>query len=213
MQSDFWHQRWQQNDIGFHLEDVNPVLIAQNARLNLHAGDAVFVPLCGRTHDIGWLLQQGYRVVAVELSRLAIDGLFASLKCTPEVTRVGDLQRHRAENLDVYEGDLFALSAAQLGSVQAIYDRAALVALPEEMRRDYAAHLNAITGCAAQLLISYTYDQATMPGPPFSVPEAEIRAHYSASHRITLLESTPVPGDLKGRTPALENVWLLQPLD
>jgi len=95
-----------------------------------------------------------------------------------------------------------------LGPVDAIYDRAALVALPEEMRRRYSAHLMEITERARQLLVVYEYDQSLMDGPPFSVSGDEVQGHYRDRYKVTLLESEGILGGLKG-FPALENVWLL----
>ena len=97
-----------------------------------------------------------------------------------------------------------------LGPVNAIYDRAALVALPEEMRNRYTTHLTEITDKAPQLLVSYEYDQNLMAGPPFSISKEEVNQHYRDSYDLTLIVSTNIPGGLKGKCPAKENVWLLK---
>jgi thiopurine S-methyltransferase len=120
------------------------------------------------------------------------------------------LQRYSAAELDVFVGDIFALTPEQLGPVDAIYDRAALVALPPELRERYAQHLMALTGSAPQLVICFEYDQNVMPGPPHSVPGAELWRHYGAAYRLALVDARPVAGGLKGSTPADELVWLLQ---
>jgi thiopurine S-methyltransferase len=170
----------------------------------------VFLPLCGKTLDIAWLLSRGYRVAGAELSRLAIEQLFAGLGVEPEITRVGDHDRYSAQGIDIFVGDIFALSGKILGPVDAVYDRAALVALPEAMRNRYTAHLMAITGKAPQLLISYEYDQSRLEGPPFSIRNAEVRRHYADNYDLALLASQDVPGGLKGQCAATENVWLLR---
>jgi thiopurine S-methyltransferase len=97
-----------------------------------------------------------------------------------------------------------------LGQVDAVYDRAALVALPEGMRQRYTAHLMEITGKAPQLLIGYEYDQSLKQGPPFSVSNEEVRRQYAGSYDVRLIFSADLPGGLKGTCPATENVWLLQ---
>ncbi|MBA53509.1 MAG: thiopurine S-methyltransferase [Pseudomonadales bacterium] len=211
MDPQFWHSKWQSNEIGFHMNEANPMLLAHFQRLQLQPGQRVFVPLCGKTLDIAWLLDQGFRVVGVELSILAIDQLFAELGVAPEVTEYEELIHYRAPNLDVFIGDLFLVSAALLGEVDAVYDRAALVALPADMRAEYTRHVVSITAAAPQLLITFDYDQSLLPGPPFCVNEAEVRRHYESSYKIQLLESTAVAGNLKGVCPALELVMLLQP--
>ena len=211
MDPDFWHARWTANQIGFHEGKPNAHLEAHLGRLGLAAGARLFLPLCGKTRDIAWLLSRGLRVAGAELSPLAVAQLFDDLGVAPEISSVGSLEHHRAGGLDVFVGDIFALSADLLGPVDAVYDRAALVALPAPMRARYAAHMAAITAGAPQLLVCFTYDQAQAEGPPFSVPAADVRALYGAAYRPALLESRPVPGGLKGKVPAEEQAWLLEP--
>jgi thiopurine S-methyltransferase len=216
MEHDFWHSRWQKKQIGFHLAEANPLLVKHFSALNLtpktpqKTSPRVFLPLCGKTLDIAWLLAQGYQVVGAELSQMAIDELFAELVVTPNITKMGDLTLYQAENLDVFVGDIFKLNASLLGKIDAVYDRAALVALPEDMRLRYTAHLLAISQHAPQLLVCFTYDQAVHAGPPFSVNAEEVRLHYQASHDLTLLATEKVEGGLKGVCPAVEQVWWLK---
>ena len=211
MERDFWLSAWETNKIAFHEGRPNHLLVAHAAELGLPAGGRVFVPLCGKSHDLRWLRAQGYTVVGVELSRLAVEQLFAELGETPEVTPAGPLERFAVEGLSVFAGDIFALDRATLGEVDAIYDRAALVALPEPLRRRYAAHLLALTGGAPQLLVTFEYDQALQSPPPFSLSETVVRALYDDAYALSRVEVRDVPGGLKGICPATESVWLLRP--
>jgi thiopurine S-methyltransferase len=210
MDVNFWHQKWALNEIAFHQSEANPLLLKYFNALALAQGSRVFLPLCGKTLDISWLLANGYRVVGAELSKIAIEQLFAQLAVEPEISRVGELEHYRAKNIDLFVGDLFDLSGTMLGPVDAIYDRAALVALPEAMRSRYTAHLTEMTSKAPQLLVCYEYDQSAMEGPPFSVSNEEVKRHYGHRYDLALLTSTDVPGGLKGKCAAKENVWLLQ---
>jgi len=209
MDAGFWHLRWKNNEIAFHESKSNPLLIRHFTELSLAKGGRVFVPLCGKTLDISWLLSKGYRVAGAELSQIAIEQLFMELGVQPDISTVGELEQRSANNLDIFVGDIFALTKKILGPVDGIYDRAALVAFPEEMRKRYTAHLTAIAGKVPQLLICYDYDQSLMEGPPFSVRNDEVRRHYAVNYDVTLIASTDVPGGLKGKCPAKENVWLL----
>lgn len=209
MDAKFWHERWEQNDIGFHRGEANPHLVKYFDRLSLSKGARVFLPLCGKTRDIAWLLAKGYRVAGAELSKVAIEQLFSELKTTPEISQLGSVTHFRAKNIDIFVGDIFELSSAILGPVDAIYDRAALVALPEEMRQRYSAHLMRITNAVPQLIIAYEYNQSLMDGPPFSVSIDEVRKHYGGKYKLTELGSVDVPGGMKGRIPAKERVQLL----
>ena len=210
MDPSFWHQRWAKNEIGFHEPQANPLLVTHFKELALLKGRRVFVPLCGKTLDIGWLLSQGYRVAGAELSEVAIAQLFADLGVEPQLSTIGALKRYSGPNLDIFVGNIFDLSGSVLGAVDAVYDRAALVALPEPMRARYTAHLTAITNRAPQLLISYVYDQRVMDGPPFSVPNEEVTRHYERRYDVRPIASSDVPGGLKGKCAAKENVWLLR---
>lgn len=210
MDANFWIQKWEKNDIAFHESDANPALVKYIKKLSLVKGSCVFIPLCGKTLDIAWLLSKGYRVAGAELSPKAIGELFKGLGVKPKVSASGKASHYSAKNIDIFVGNIFNVSKKMLGPIDAIYDRAALVALPEEMRPRYAKHLMKITHQAPQLLISYEYDQALMEGPPFSVSNKEVKQHYKDRYDLTLLASGNVAGGLKGKCPAKENVWLLQ---
>ena len=211
MDTTFWLQKWETNNIAFHNSEANPLLVQYFKGLSLEQDSRVFVPLCGKTLDIAWLLDNGYRVAGAELIEIAIEQLFAELGLKPTISEVGETKHYSATNIDIFVGDIFNLSSQMLGPVDAIYDRAALVALPRDMRNRYTPHLRAITKTAPQLLINYDYDQTLMTGPPFSISNEEVKQHYGESYELTLLQSTHMPGGLKGKCAAIENVWRLQP--
>lgn len=210
MDHEFWHQRWNANQIHFHEGKPNLLLVAYFEALDLAENSRVFVPLCGKTRDIDWLLSKGHRVAGAELSEAAIEQLFAELAVEPRITRQGELIHYGAPGLDIFVGDIFQLMRTMLGPVDAIIDRAALVALPADMRTRYGEHLNDITGNASQLLITFEYDQTLMEGPPFSVSDDEVRRLYTASYELTHLTRQEVPGGLKGKIPAMESAWFLK---
>ena len=210
MDASFWRQRWENNEIAFHQSEANPLLAKHFKELSLAKGSRIFLPLCGKTLDIGWLLSNGYRVAGAELSERAVQQLFMDLVVEPKISVVGHMHHYSAENIDIFVGDIFNVTGEMLGPVDAIYDRAALVALPEEMRNRYAPHLMEITGKAPQLLICYEYDQSLTDGPPFSISDAEVRRQYDRDYELSLIESADVSGGLRGKFPAKEKVWLLQ---
>ncbi|MCB4454266.1 thiopurine S-methyltransferase [Leisingera sp. McT4-56] len=212
MEQEFWQARWRENRIGFHEAAPNSLLTKHFSQLGLEAGHSVFVPLCGKALDLDWLLSKGLRVTGVEFNQGAVEEVFARLGLAPEVSRQDGLIRYQADGLTLYAGDFFALSPAHLGRVDAVYDRAALVAVKPEDRQAYAAHLNRITGTARQMLIGFDYDQSLMDGPPFSVPGSAVQALYQGSHEITLIEERAADGRVGERCNALEQAWLLEPL-
>lgn len=210
MDTSFWHQKWATNNIAFHRSEANPLLVEHFSKMSLAKGSRIFLPLCGKTLDIAWLLSNGYRVAGAELVEVAIEQLFTELGMEPAIAETGALKYYSATNIDIFVGDIFDVSGKILGLVDAVYDRAALVALPKEMRHRYTAHLTKITDKAPQLLVTYDYDQSLMAGPPFSVSNKEVHQHYGDNYNLTLLVSANVSGGLKGKCAAKENVWLLK---
>lgn len=192
MEPNFWHQRWENNKIGFHLGQVNPYLVQYWPDLGLHAGSRIFVPLCGKSLDMLWLAEQGHDVIGVEISPIAVRAFFEDNQLNPEVTQQGAFEIWSVDQITILLGDYFELSPAQLGEVEAVYDRASLVALPQEMRPDYVDHLNALCPSVPRLLITLDYDQACMGGPPFAVSNEEVQELYQDRSSLILLEDCDV---------------------
>ena len=199
MQPDFWHQRWSDNQIGFHQATPTPLLLKHWPSLEIAAGACVFVPLAGKSLDMAWLASQGHRVLGVELSRVAVEQFFAEHGLTPELedTRYGT--HYRAGGIELIVGDAFGLDAHLLRDCSAVFDRAALIALPPELRIRYASELYARlpAGCRG-LLVTLEYPQDERPGPPFSVPGDEVHALYDPDWEVDMLERRPIPPDHPG---------------
>lgn len=207
MEADFWQQRWATNQIGFHEAEFHPQLIAHWPSLAVAPGARVFVPLCGKSRDMLWLRAQGFEVVGIELAEIAVRAFFAEQGLQPQVSRVGAHEVFSADGFTIFCGDFFALSRETLGEVAAIYDRAALIALPPAMRRDYAAALTRLVDPGTRmLLITVDYDEATISPPPFAVRGEEVSAVYGSDWRVDELGS--VVAQVKGQ-PGQESVFAL----
>lgn len=176
MEPKFWHERWENNLIGFHLDEVNPKLGEFWPELDLAPGSRVLVPLCGKTLDLIWLAEQGYEVVGVELSPLAVEAFFTEQGLQADKIMSDCFDVWRSGNITVFCADFFDLVAADVGTINAVYDRAALIALPKNMRSAYVRQLNSLlAGPMKGLLITLFYDQAQMDGPPFAVSPEEVQ--------------------------------------
>ncbi|MCQ4347795.1 thiopurine S-methyltransferase [Pseudomonas stutzeri] len=199
MHEEFWQARWARNEIGFHRDEVHPALPAHWASLDLAAGSEVLVPLCGKSLDMPWLAAHGHRVLGVELAEKAVRDFFAEQGLAAATRDDGALRRHQATGIALLQGDFFALTAAQAAGCAGYYDRAALIALPAEMRRRYVAHLGTLLrpGCAG-LLVTLDYPQEQRQGPPFAVSDTEVRELYGADWAIELLEDEDVLADNAG---------------
>lgn len=203
MDAKFWHDRWAKNEIGFHEGAPNAVLVRHFDRLGLSPGARVFVPLCGKSHDLSWLASRDMKVTGAELSRAAVDQFFTEAGVTPTAENTGTVSRLTAGPITIFAGDIFDLDANTLGPVDAVYDRAALVALPPDMRPRYAAHLATITRAAPQLLVTLEFGPGDTAGPPFSVTAADVHRYYADRFHTQELERTPPnPARRDGRVAA-----------
>jgi thiopurine S-methyltransferase len=193
MKKEFWLERWERAEIGFHQDEINPHL--RQHFLNLHhAKDSeVFVPLCGKSLDMMWLRQQGCNVLGAELSDIAVEDFYNENGLAASQSTSGKFQSYQAGGVRILCGDFFDLSKEYLANVGAVYDRASLVALPPDMRERYAQHLvNVLKPGTQILLITFDYPQIEMQGPPFAVSVNEVEALYSKYADIRMLAQEDV---------------------
>ncbi len=216
MHSEFWRERWRNGEIGWHEPRVNVHLERFWPKLGLPADIRVFVPLCGKSLDLFWLAGQGHRVIGVELSEIAVRDFFAEHRLNPSVTEEPPFRRYRVDELTLLCGDFFALTPDHLGPVDAVFDRASLIALPPGQRQRYAAKITELAPRAISLLITLDYDQSQMTGPPFAVHGDEVRRLYAERYAIAELASCELIDDSprfrqRGLTSLREHVWRLDP--
>lgn len=182
---DRWIQRWRDHNIGFDQDKPHTWLDKYFNRLELLPGARVFVPLCGKSIDMLWLLEQGYEVVGVELSPLACDAFFQVHGLAVHKTQKGKFTLYKGSNITLWCGDIFDLTASMIGVMDAIYDRAALIALPTSIRKCYVEHMIELAPLQARmLLITFIYDSDEMQGPPFPVFEAELQDLLGSNGRL-----------------------------
>jgi len=215
MDKDFWLQRWEREEIGFHQDEVNPYLHQYWRELFPDHSSKVFVPLCGKSRDMLWLRKLGHPVLGVEFSAIAVQAFFEENGYQPQHTSSQGFQHCEADNIHILCGDYFDLGKADLAGVHAVYDRASLVALPPEMRERYASHLVDILPSGTQiLLLTFDYPQTEMPGPPFAVSVSEVESLYGSRAEIRLLaQHDALPENPRFRERGLsrlqENIFLL----
>lgn len=211
MDNDYWIQRWKDNQIGFHQATATPLLASHWDALDLAAGSTVLVPLAGKSLDMDWLAARGHRVVGVEISELAVRQFFAERGLEPEVWTDANGVHHCIGPIDLILGDAFALGDALLASCDAVFDRAALIALPPDMRGRYASDLYARLpeGCRG-LLVTLEYPQHEKSGPPFSVEEAEVARLFGDDWALDVLERKDILAEQPGF--AAEGVTALRTL-
>ncbi len=218
MQADYWHQCWHDNAIAFNQAAPNPYLQHYFPLLRTQIDDKIFVPLCGKSVDMVWLAAQQRRVLGVELSAIALEDFFASLQQPFSIIPEPAHRLYHTASYDLYQGDLFTLPASTFAQINAVYDRAALIALPPGALRDQyidflATHIP--TQCP-MLLLTYVFDQDKKPGPPFVIDETRLRALMGTRFSIEKLATKPVKAhaewQAKGIATLHEEAYLLHRL-
>jgi len=188
MKAEFWKQRWQEGRIGFHQDRVTPLLLDHWDAVGAPAGGRVFVPLCGKTLDMAWLARRGHRVLGVELSELAVHQFFDEQGLVPQCHETTCGTHYIIGPYELIQGDAFALDAALLSTCDAVYDRAALIALPQDMRSRYVHDVyGKLPPHCRGLLITLEYPQHEKQGPPFAVTEREVHTLHDREWNVERL--------------------------
>jgi len=171
-----WLDRWNAGRTGWHEANGNAGLKKHWPELG--QGASVLVPLCGKSPDLLWLANKGYNVVGVEISEIAIRAFFSENDLPFSEESHADLKKFvaRDASVELIEGDYFAFNGNRF---DALYDRGALVALPDAVRPRYVEHTkNLLKEDALRFIATLEYDQSIVAGPPFSVPGAELEKYW-----------------------------------
>jgi len=186
---EFWLERWQKGEIGFHASATHDFLTKHWPSLALSSGSTVFVPLCGKTFDMVWLAAGGHRIVGVELAPRAVEDFFAEQHIEASTRTAGAFTVHTGGPFTIWCGDIFELPKEAVDGVAAVYDRAALVALPPGLQSRYAKTLCGLVPTAPILLISLTYPNGQIDGPPFATPLMKVAELFGVTYDISLRET------------------------
>lgn len=216
MDATFWHQKWQSSQIGFHLPEINPLLTRYWQQVCQSSRAPVFVPLCGKSVDMSYLAGLGHNVIGCELSQLAVEQFFQEQQLPFHIAEMTTgLRCYQAESICLYQGDMFILDSDKTAMCSLFYDRAALIAWPEQMRQRYVRKLMEMVPAGARgLLITLDYPQDCLQGPPFAVSDAWLQQHLCDGFEITQLSCDDVlaanPRFVKRQVPWLtESAYLL----
>ncbi|RLA64356.1 MAG: thiopurine S-methyltransferase [Epsilonproteobacteria bacterium] len=210
MEKSFWIKNWKKNNIGFHNSEYNELLLKHFNSFTLEQSAKVLVPLCGKSLDLIWLATQGHHVTGVEVSPLAVENFFSenNFKFNSSVEEKFKRFSCQGPSLDILEGDFFDLNKEVLGRINFIYDRAAIVALPPDLRKKYTEVITSILTPGDQmLLVAMEYEFPELIGPPFPVFEHDIRAYYEKNFSIKILEEIVKEVDHPRFTEAGVKLW------
>ena len=185
-----WLKFWENNETNWHGDKITQELVEYFELFELEPRDKVFVPLCGKSLDMIYIMNQGFSVVGVEISEIGVRQFFSENNLAYKITKVDDFDLYSTENLEIYCGDFFALTSKHLNNVKSVFDRKSLIALEPEVRQKYVKHLNDIISLGARiLLVTLQYPQYQMSGPPFSVDKSEVESLFSMTFESRELRS------------------------
>jgi thiopurine S-methyltransferase len=177
-----WISRWKNNRIGWHADQINRQLIGYLENLDLSAGETIFVPLCGKTKDMLFLLEKQINVIGVEMSSIAVEQFFLENNLSYSISKMDGFILYEGKGIRIYCGNYFDLEFNHLQEVRAVYDRASLIALDEELRQKYVKHLNDIIADDVRiLLLTLNYPQHQRSDPPFAVSRSEVDELFKGS--------------------------------
>jgi thiopurine S-methyltransferase len=204
-----WLERWQNEQIGFHQNDINVYL---KKYFNKFSNDSncVFTPFCGKSLDMKYISDMGKNVIGVELVKSALDSFVSEndLKKHSKTKNIDnflyyDIKMNKINkgNIELLCGDFFSLQKkhlqinTKLNSKMDIFDRASLVALNVNDRLKYSLKIlelfsnnEKIKKGGKMLLVTLNYDEKQKQGPPYSVSNEEVYKLYGDSCNIELLE-------------------------
>ena len=185
-----WLEFWANNETNWHSDVVTQELEKYLGLLKLESGDTVFVPLCGKSLDMIYMLNRGFSVIGVEVSEIGIKQFFHENGLDFTISKVGKFDLYSANNIEIYYGDFFSLTSKHLCGVKAVFDRKSLIALDRNLRQKYVKHLNDIISLGVRiLLITLHYPKHQMSGPPFSVDKSEVESLFSMAFNYQELKS------------------------
>lgn len=199
--NDLWLAMWKNSQTDFHQVLVNPQLQEHWYELDIPAKGRVLVPLCGKSNDLIWLAAKGFQVIGIELSAIAVKAFFVENNLKPKKIRVGNFTVWRHGRISIYCGDIFLLKGSNLGLVDAVYDRAALTALPEEIRALYVAKLMSFMPLLKPMLLLTTEDpdpQRSQDSP--AMIDQEVADLYSPYFDIDVRYGDQYAGELEKET-------------
>lgn len=220
MEISYWKARWQKNKTGWQMSKIYPQLPTYWPRLQLPESAAVLVPLCGKSLDLLWLKNKNYKVIGVEVSEKAAQDFFRENKLPFKKYSKASFTIYQSDNLAFWTGDFLKLKSSFLPEIDAIYDKAALIALPAEKRKRYADKLLSLCNARTQMLMNtFEYEQEEMNGPPFAVSFEELKKLFGQYFAIDLLHQESIIDELpkfqqRGLSSYLiEKVYHLYPSD
>ncbi|MEO1393883.1 MAG: thiopurine S-methyltransferase [Cyanobacteria bacterium J06634_5] len=192
MKPSFWLQSWKEGGMktSFHRQDVHPYVKFYAPDYFLR-GQRVLVPLCGKDNALMWYKERAEHVIGVDLSMNAIEQFFQENNLNYSQTGHG---RYEADGITLFNRNIFDLTSADLGRIDFVYDRAALVALPDELRQRYRKKIDDLMHPGSKcLLVTLEFQPYLGDTPPFSITPADVHRYYGDAYIVDHVKNVSLP--------------------
>ncbi len=169
----------------------------------------VLVPLCGMSEDMAHLAGAGAQVWGVDVAEQPLRTFLHHRGLQPEEVRHEGCVVLNADPFRLVVGDMLDQRLPLPGGFRAIWDRAALIALPPPLQQAYAERLlDVLQPGGRVLLVSLEYDAAETSGPPFPVPRQRILELFHRAESVQPLHRQPLSHHGADEPlPELESAW------
>ena len=188
-----WKHMWDINDLKFHQMTVYPDLVKYES-IFFKNHSKVFLPLCGKSLDMIYLADKGYDVYGCELVEKAVKSFFLenSISYKKNCLENTDIISYKGneKKITIYHGNILLLSSQLIGKFEAIWDRAALVAINILQRPNYANVLQDVMASDCKYLLNtFVLSGKEYEGPPHTVTEEDIEKLFGNFCNIKHLET------------------------
>ncbi|XP_035172892.1 thiopurine S-methyltransferase isoform X3 [Oxyura jamaicensis] len=165
-----WLHKWETGTAAFHKEHGHPLLGKYlDVLLSGRSGLRILFPLCGKAVDMKRLADLGHSIVGVDISEQALKEFFADQSlsyCEEPVPGIAGAKKLQSTSGNIC---LYCCSIYDLSSYASL-----MISLMEKN--------------SSYLLVTVLYDPNKHKGPPFYVPESEVKSLFGNHCEIKLLE-------------------------
>ncbi|MRX28461.1 thiopurine S-methyltransferase [Kangiella sp. HZ709] len=189
----FWDTCWQRASQPFHLSEAHPFL--RRYLYLLDNKEKLLLPLSGKSVDPIFLAQNNIHSTSIEFNPSAIDNFIIDSELSFKRKTFEQKKCYDFGDFDIWLADFFDIETKDIGKFSQVFDRAALVALPKELRDKYIKHLKSLLQPKATILmVTMDYEEGEMSGPPFYIAQNELTELFPESSireldRISLINN------------------------
>jgi thiopurine S-methyltransferase len=192
MEASFWIKSWELGGFytSFHRKDIHPYVL-QYLQPEEIEGKNILIPLCGKSVDMLYLAQYAQKVIGVELVEDAIIQFFKENNLPFQKL---DNVTYKSGNIMLMCCDFMTLTKNEIGKIDWIYDRASLVALPDDgLRKEYIKTIDRLSDIGTKSLIITLEYFPLINSAPFTITPEEVDNYYGDNHIIKHVESPNLP--------------------